>query len=505
MLTSWGALVINILHGFIVPRLIDRSMSQQELGIWDLSWNVVAYFGLINMGLTSSVNRYIAKYAAVNDYDSVNRTFTSIFGITVLVGIFIIVISLIVSFPVIDLIHFKNSADLKMARWIIFTLGASMGISTILSPFGGLLTGNHRWDLHNQAYSATNIMNFVFTLAALYLNFGLIGCALANLIAETVGWGMRVYYSFSKFRYLNISKKYFSYCTVKEMVKFGGKTFIPRVGELISNQSINMLITAKFGTAALALYSRPRALIRIIQTFIMKYALVFTPAASSIQSSGKKEELKELFIRAQFYSNVLCLPAILFLMVMGGPLLELWMGANYRNSVLIAVMAFSQFTLIANATGYSIISGLNKHGRLGIITLIGQCFSLMIAWVMINCMNFNLKWIPLAIGIPMTIIYGFYLPFFACKELGIKFLNYTFSVYKVPLLCMIPYLACLVLSRIMLSGNVLIVLFSGTASGVIVLMILYWKYVLPRNIKTKIINEFLKKCKISPKPSGIKM
>lgn len=456
------------------------------------------------MDITSSINRYIAKYSAVNDHDGVNRTLSSIFVVSTVIGIIIIGVSSLFSFVIIDFVHFDNSDNLKVARWIIFTLGASMGLNTLMSPFGGTLTGNHRWDLHNQAYAVSNVLNFVLTLAALYLKMGLIGCAFANLIAELIGWGLRAIYSFWKFPYLKIRLKYASFTTARTMVKFGGKSFIPRIGELISNQTINVLITTQFGAASLALFSRPRALIRIIQTFIMKYALVFTPAASSIQSRGNKEELKDLFIRAQFFGNVLCLPAILFLVLMGGNLLELWMGVNYRNSVLIAVMSISQLAFIANASGYSVISGLNKHGKLSIIMFIGQCSSLVIAWVMLFYLKVNLEWIPLALGIPMTLVYGLYLPFFACRELEIIFSKYFLSVYKVPLLCMVPYSACLILCKIFLSDNNLLILGAGASTSGAVLIVLYWKYVLPAKVKMKIIRPLLKKERLIDTTAEIK-
>ena len=59
---NWAAYFVYIVAGFIIPRLIDRQLGQELLGIWDFAWSLVSYFALVQFGIASSVNRYIAKY-----------------------------------------------------------------------------------------------------------------------------------------------------------------------------------------------------------------------------------------------------------------------------------------------------------------------------------------------------------------------------------------------------------------------------------------------------------
>jgi hypothetical protein len=47
ILTSWGALLIQTVSGFIIPRLVDNDIGQSGLGVWDFCWTLVAYFGLV--------------------------------------------------------------------------------------------------------------------------------------------------------------------------------------------------------------------------------------------------------------------------------------------------------------------------------------------------------------------------------------------------------------------------------------------------------------------------
>lgn len=73
VLASWGGYGVFIVAGFIMPRLIDTRIGQEALGVWDFAWSLVAYFSLVQAGVVSSVNRFVAKYQAVGDLDGVNR------------------------------------------------------------------------------------------------------------------------------------------------------------------------------------------------------------------------------------------------------------------------------------------------------------------------------------------------------------------------------------------------------------------------------------------------
>ena len=61
---SWLSQLVFIAAGFVMPRLIDHRLGQEMLGLWDLGWTIVAYFGLVQMGVVGSVNRYVAMHRA---------------------------------------------------------------------------------------------------------------------------------------------------------------------------------------------------------------------------------------------------------------------------------------------------------------------------------------------------------------------------------------------------------------------------------------------------------
>ena len=62
VLSSWGGHIVFIVAGFLMPRMMDHYVGQRLLGVWDLGWSIVSYFELAQIGMGSSVNRFVAKY-----------------------------------------------------------------------------------------------------------------------------------------------------------------------------------------------------------------------------------------------------------------------------------------------------------------------------------------------------------------------------------------------------------------------------------------------------------
>ena len=61
VISSWAAHFVFIIAGFIMPRMIDGRLGHELLGVRDFAWSLVSYFGLVQAGIGSSVNRCVAR------------------------------------------------------------------------------------------------------------------------------------------------------------------------------------------------------------------------------------------------------------------------------------------------------------------------------------------------------------------------------------------------------------------------------------------------------------
>ena len=153
VLASWGGHLVFIVAGFAMPRLIDSHLGQASLGIWDFGWSIVSYFVLAQVGVGSSVNRYVAKYRSVHDVESLRRTVSSVNVIQMGATLLVLSITACLTYYLPILFGARLGVETVAARWVIALLGASVATQMAFNVFGGVVTGCHRWDVHNAVNS----------------------------------------------------------------------------------------------------------------------------------------------------------------------------------------------------------------------------------------------------------------------------------------------------------------------------------------------------------------
>ncbi len=485
VLASWGGQLIFIIAGFILPRVIDNSLGAASLGVWDFAWSIISYFGLMQGGIGASVNRYVAKYRTEGNQQKVNESVSSAMSVQILAGFMVLASSALLAYYAPVLFGHQLEELTQETQWVIFLVGSGLAVQMFFDAFVGVITAHHRWDIHNAINAGVYMLTTIAMIIALLSGGGLIGLALANFCGTVVTELTRMFIAFRIAPDLKIRPRYVKFSTIKTQLAFGGKMLLPSISKLLMLQTVNILIMSYLGPALLALFARPMALIRHVNTIIGKYAFILTPIASSIQSKKNTEELRQMFIDTSRSSYYMTLPMILGLAFLGEELLYLWMGKDYATPYLISILAVGYLFTIAHSPVFSFLMGLNFHGRPGLARFVASLFVALSAFIVLEFFDGGLLSIALSIAIPLMIADGIYMPWFACKKLDIPFSTYYREVALRPLIILLPYTGALALSKVFIDKPGMTLL-AGFIGGVVTVLPLYWRYVLPKGVKEKI-------------------
>src|SRR6516164_9636198 len=71
--SSWFSLGANIVVGIFLSPFILHHLGDTAFGIWVLIFSVTGYYGLFDLGIRSSVVRYVSTFQAVEDMDGMAR------------------------------------------------------------------------------------------------------------------------------------------------------------------------------------------------------------------------------------------------------------------------------------------------------------------------------------------------------------------------------------------------------------------------------------------------
>ncbi len=483
---NWGGHFVFIIAGFIMPRMIDRRLGQELLGVWDLAWSLVSYFGLVQMGVASSVNRYVARYRMTGNISALNGIVSSASFIMTISGALALGLAIAVSLLLPQLFGAKLGGNVHEAQWVVLFLGASIGIEIAFGAYNGILTGCHRWKLKNIINSGWHAATVVGMITALLMGKGLRTLSEIYLIGVVFAYAMRMIFAYRVCEGLRVHPSLVKWETIKEALAFGVKTLIPSVSRLLLNQTTSILIVIYLGPAMLALYARPRGLLLHVDTLVKRMGLVLTPTTSSFQSEGNLEGIRGLLIKSVRYSFYMVLPMVLVLIVFGGPILHLWMGPRYAKGIIPAILAAGFLMTMAQTPIWTILVGLNAHGRAGIAEFAVSLCSVGLVVLVLGFFKWGLAGVAVAVTIPLTIMNVVYLPFLICRQLDLSVRQYFLSVAAGPIVHVLPFAFCLLVARLVFATEPLKGLLWGGTAGSLVLAVQYYRYVLPGRIKTRV-------------------
>jgi O-antigen/teichoic acid export membrane protein len=482
---SWAGHAVFIATGFVMPRFIDGHLGQTSLGIWDFGWSIVSYFGLAEIGIGSSVNRYVAKYRAVKDTEALRRTVSSVNCFQIVSGCVILIVTSLVVWRFSELFGARLADRTGDARWILAFLGASIAIQTAFDSFRGVITGCHRWDLHNSINAGSQALTTVAMMVAISAGGGLPTLAAVYFCGTVLTEVTRFMVARRVCPELLLRWRYVSVAEIRTLVLFGGKTVVDGLSKLLLYQANNIFVVGHLGAAALAVYARSLALTRHAEVITAKLSFVITPAASSLKSRGRSGDLRDLFLSGTRYGAFVALPLVLYLGIMGDRLVQVWMGPRYDGGWVLPILALGMLLPLIVRPAQHVLIGLNMHGRVGIASLIVAIVSTAAAYSMIGRMEMGLVGAALAISVPLSIGNGVFVCLYACRKLDISLRDYV-KALRTPLGCGVPFAFALVATRWTSDFGPITTLTIGTAIGAAILGPCYWAYALPTHLKRQL-------------------
>jgi O-antigen/teichoic acid export membrane protein len=486
VLFTWGGYGFNLAAGFILPRLVTEQLGQTALGIWDFAWSMVGYLGMIELGIGASVDRFLAGDRAAGDLSRLARNVSSMSVCMRVLGLLTLLGAALVAFLIVPLFRNKLGASTEACTWIVFFLGLSAAFEVFMSVYWSAIVASHRWDLHNTIAAIVSGVSTLGMVIAVSLGGGLIAMAAIHSTSSIAGHIVRWRLAYKVCPELHIDWRLAKLRVVLEQTHFAAKNLLPRLAEMLVNQSTSLLLTAFVGPAALAVFARPRSLTKHVRTLVGKFSAILIPSASALQARDDHGALREMFLRRSEQAGCLSVPALLWLAILGGPFISLWMGREYFHPWLVPVMSLGYLASLMQDPVWAIMSGLNKHGRIAIAKLIGACFCAAGVGLALAFTENKLLGAAIALTVPMLFVDGIIVPSIACRSLGVPLADfYRVTLWK-PFLVFVPSGACLIAARLLFPRDSNTALAVGACVGGVVFAATFYLMVVPARIRASV-------------------
>jgi O-antigen/teichoic acid export membrane protein len=419
-------LVSGALITFFLIRFFLSQLGESRYGVWVLIGSIFQYRRLLDMGMNSSIDRYIPVNLARRDGDAIQRVIsTSLFFFT----------ALAVVLGLMTLLLYENigawftiAPDMVgTAGVLVLIVGSSFVLSMPLQVSSALLCGLQRYDI-------LNLTEFLMLLLRTFLVVILLGRGYSLLTIGLVYGIGEILVKFVQFVYIrkllpdvSISVRSIDFKLLKEMLAYGINTCLYRTGSLLTLKATDLVIAIYIGTAEVGQFAVAIAGILLLSQLLRAFATAIKPAVSDLDARDEHSHVREISFLMQKYSLLLIIPAACFLIVMGREFLQVWVGEKFQGpsvvnnlGIVLAILTVGHCLRLAQYSNFLVLVGKGDHKIFGLLAIVTGLLCISASIVSVKVFNLGLIGIAWSNSIPMALMSGIVLPIYFNMKMKIS-------------------------------------------------------------------------------------
>ncbi len=361
--SSWSALAVNVLVGIFLSPFILHRLGDTAFGVWVLIFSVTGYYGLFDLGIRSSIIRYVSKYTATGENGKlacfVN---TSLFTYTI-IGAVSMALTTVLSSYLGGLFRIPPEMH-NQAHILLLLVGASVSLGFPLGVFGGMLEGLQRFYILNWTSIGSSLLRAALIVHFLNRGYGLITVALITVGLPLLSSILRAIIVF-RFCPVPLGLRYVDKESFRNMATYGGTTFLVIVAGRLRFRTDELVLGRMMSAVAITYFSIGARIVDYAQEFVSSLAQIFVPMASQSEAKNDLDRLRKVYIAGNRVCALLILPITVILILLGKHVIRIWVGAALHSAQLPGVGG-ADYSLRAHAHAVGFGTRAVRHGKASI-------------------------------------------------------------------------------------------------------------------------------------------
>jgi O-antigen/teichoic acid export membrane protein len=444
--SSWFSLGINIVTGIFLSPFILHRLGDTAFGVWVLIFSVTGYYGLFDLGIRSSVVRYVSKFTATEEDEELAKVVnTSLFSYSC-IGLASTLVTLALCFNVDHVFRKIPLEMMPTARWLLLMVGSSIALGFPLGVFNGFLEGLQRFYILNWSNVIATLLRTALVVVVLNRGYGLLMVTFITIILPLIASIVRAVIALH-LRPVPLGFKYVDRATFRRIVNYSSSTFLIMVAGRLKFKTDEVVIGTMLSAAAVTYFNIGNRIVDYAGGVVTTLAQVFVPMSSQSDAKGDMNRLRKIFVVGNRVCAFIIFPICAVLIMLGRSVIEVWVGKKYVETsypVLVIMIIACTLWWSQSASG-RVLFGMSKHGTWAKITLIEGVSNLILSILLVR--PFGIIGDAFGTAIPLACSTIFFMPRHVSKLLGIRLRTYLREAYVLPLFLTMPLVAVLLLLK----------------------------------------------------------
>jgi O-antigen/teichoic acid export membrane protein len=434
--SNWAGYVVTAVIGFLLSPFIVHSLGATGYGLWTLVLSLTGYFGLLDLGIRSSVGRFVARYLALNDHHSANRTLSTAFCILSSGGAIALVATIVIVKFFFHSFHVDPQFETPAKTALLIT-GLTMSCALPLGVLSSLLVALERYDILSGVTIIGELIRAALIVIFLKLGYGLIAVALIALFTSVAGYTAMAFCAKHLHRPLKLSLTLVDRAMFKELFGFGIYRFIWIVANQLIFYSDSLVIGVFVSVSAITYFAIAGSLINYGRNFVSLVTDTFYPAATRMDAKNDMAGLRELLMLGTKVALLIALPICFGFIFLGKQFITLWMGKEYSSSAyFLIILTIAQFGSMSQYVSSLVLAGMAKHKLLAYFILAEGIANLILSIVLVR--RIGLAGVAWGTVIPDILCMAVIVPWYTLRTLDLSVREYVLRALMGPVVAAVP-------------------------------------------------------------------
>ncbi len=418
-------LVATALVSVLIMPFVVRELGDRMYGIWTLVATFVGYYGLVDLGLSSAVNRYLAGAVGAGDHEQCNRVYNTALRIFSALGL--VVLLLTAALAALAPLFCKTAQDASVFWKLIVILGLSLALDFPAKTYTGVLSAY----LHVHLLAALDLLALclrtALILAVLLTGHQVVAMGWAVLLGGLPSKALPLWFAYKSHPFLRLDSKYWRVDTARSLFSYSISSFIAQIANLLRFQIDAPVVAAFVGLSAVTHYKVAGMLAQQFMGLIIALTEAFPSVFSRQEGAGDFEGMKRTFFLATKISACASCFVGFGLIAWGKPFIRRWMGPQYLDAYpCLVVLAAGLVCSLAQAPSVSLLFGISKHKFVAWLNSVEGVANLLLSLLLVR--KYGMLGVALGTMIPMVITKLFVQPVYVCRAADLDFPEYVRSM-----------------------------------------------------------------------------
>lgn len=366
---NWISLGLNFAVSFVVTPIIIHKLGSTGFGMWVLIQSFSGYYGLVNLGLASALQRFVSRDLATGDMPSVQATVGTAMMFFSGTGLLVVIAAMTLADGAARFFEINAVDAPAFAATLLFC-----AIAVVADFFGSIMTtlftARERFDLSNglsigrQLAQATGILLVLFYRPSINA-IALVVCSI-SLVSLLLGWRLagRLYTE------VRLTWRGGRYDRLKELLHYGSSTVLLTISNIVRLRLGNLVIAKTTGLAAVGTFSVASNLVLNMNSIVTSSLNMLNPRFTRLHTQMNMPELQRLYRMALFGASTMACGMGLMMLVFGERFIVFWVGKEFLPSVpILHVLTIAYVFALAQAPSWNLMFALAKHHFMARVTI----------------------------------------------------------------------------------------------------------------------------------------